>query len=155
MSKPDWSNAPEDATHYHPQDDGYVEHWFKPGHFCVLGFESDGWRKDPSGHTVTARMVARPDPETAPKLSQAAFPSPGVVLNPDGHNPQQQGAYEGMSLRDYLAAKAMNASLSACSGEKFANQLWGRSIDLNMSILEVIALDSYALADAMLAERAK
>lgn len=32
-------------------------------------------------------------------MTQAAFPSPGVVL-PNG---RQQGAYEGMSLRDYAA----------------------------------------------------
>jgi len=36
----------------------------------------------------------------------AAFPSPGVVLT-SAPDERQQGAYEGMSLRDYFAAKAL------------------------------------------------
>lgn len=38
----------------------------------------------------------------------SAFPSPGVVLD-DVAGKRQQGAYEGMTLRDYFAAKAMHA----------------------------------------------
>jgi hypothetical protein len=40
-----------------------------------------------------------------------AFPSPGVVLTNQGGLPQQQGAYAGMTLRDYFAAKAMQTLL--------------------------------------------
>lgn len=137
----DWSKAPEDATHYHPAVFGYVEHWYKQDHFCVLGFESDGWRHDYRSNTSGA-MVARPVDQKRSIPATAAFPSPGVVLNPGGHNPQQQGAYEGMSLRDYLAAKAMAGCLS--------------SMDPLISYdAPGIARGAYALADAMLAERAK
>ena len=69
-----------------------------------------------------------------------AFPSPGVILR----NGNQQGAYAGMSLRDYFAAKAlpglMGRSWSPLTGDDLVNQ-W--------------AVSAYAMADAMLAERAK
>ena len=46
----DWSKAPEGATHYHPMTcqvgGGVSDHWFKPGFFCVVGFESNGWVPD-------------------------------------------------------------------------------------------------------------
>lgn len=41
----------------------------------------------------------------------AAFPSAGVVIDYD-KNEHQQGAYEGMSLRDYFAAKAMQGMIA-------------------------------------------
>lgn len=64
----------------------------------------------------------------------AAFPSPGVIL--DG---RQQGAYEGMTLRDYFAAKAMQA--------------W--SVGVYSPKEQVCARVAYEVDDAMLAERAK
>lgn len=42
-------------------------------------------------------------------MNPAAFPSPGVVMT-DG---RQQGAYEGMTLRDYFAAAALQGLLAA------------------------------------------
>lgn len=39
----------------------------------------------------------------------SAFPSPGVVMT-DG---RQQGAYEGMTMRDYFAAAALQGMLAA------------------------------------------
>lgn len=73
----------------------------------------------------------------------AAFPSPGVVLKSkfDG-DPYQQGAYEGMSLRDYFAAKAMQALNSGATPH-----------DVKTS-LDYVAEASYQMADAMLKARA-
>jgi hypothetical protein len=53
----------------------------------------------------------------------AAFPSPGVVVieRTDGReHARQQGAYEGMSLRDYFAAKAIQAAV----GNSGTKDLW-------------------------------
>lgn len=69
-----------------------------------------------------------------------AFPSPGVIFTePNTKQQRQQGAYEGMSLRDYFAAKALVGCLST----------------MNPYDPTGIAKGAYALADAMLAERAK
>jgi len=76
--------------------------------------------------------------------NQAAFPSPGVVI-PSGPGsattPYQQGAYEGMTLRDYFAAKAMQAMVNSGTYETGG---WDQ---------RDIAIQSYQMADAMLAER--
>lgn len=69
--------------------------------------------------------------------NQSAFPSPGVVLPHGG----QQGAYEGMSLRDYFAAKAMQSMVTAEYASAVGFAAWSE--------------DAYRMADAMLAERAK
>lgn len=78
---------------------------------------------------------------TRQKDGGQAFPSPGVGLN--GH---QRYAYEGMSLRDYFAAKAMHASMvtpedvaiHAESGDDWVGSL---------------ACMAYRVADAMLKAR--
>ena len=46
----DWSKAPEGTMGFHPQVNGYVDHWVKwdengANWFCVLGFELSGWQK--------------------------------------------------------------------------------------------------------------
>lgn len=79
-----------------------------------------------------------------------AFPSPGVILR----NGNQQGAYAGMSLRDYFAAKfAAAQSVMTSADRDFIKP------DCNypegLTVAERIAQTSYQLADAMLAERAK
>lgn len=68
----------------------------------------------------------------------AAFPSAGVVIDYD-KNEHQQGAYEGMSLRDYFAAKAMQGMCAAP---------YHPASDENM-----LSRDAYAMADSMLAAR--
>lgn len=67
-----------------------------------------------------------------------AFPSPGVVFS----NDSQQGAYEGMSLRDYFAAKALPGILTSVMSDECHNWL---PVDF--------ANESYKIADAMLAKR--
>lgn len=75
-------------------------------------------------------------------INPHAFPSPGVVIDHCSAQ-QQQGAYEGMSLRDYFAAQAMQGYFSR------PELLHEVGNDTNL------AKEAYALADAMLAERAK
>lgn len=80
----------------------------------------------------------------------AAFPSPGVAVSDGRGDLLQQGAYEGMSLRDYFAAKAMAACISNapnCSqdiGRIGAHQWLKKQADY-----------AYYAADAMLEARSK
>ena len=62
-----------------------------------------------------------------------AYPVPGL---------QNDEAFNGMSLRDYFAAQALQGSLSALSENSPHNPSW-------------LAKWAYDMADAMLAERAK
>jgi hypothetical protein len=73
----------------------------------------------------------------------AAFPSPGVVLGVGG-NMHQQGAYEGMTLRDYFAAAASQGLLTKLLLESNVDDFPDKH-----------AMACYAIADAMLMERAK
>lgn len=73
-----------------------------------------------------------------------AFPSPGVVLQ----NGQQQGAYEGMTLRDYFAAKAMQAHIVASI--KVLSKAYVNEPD---AVTPIIAQAAYEQADAMLKAR--
>ncbi len=143
MSKIDWSKAPSDATHHHPQTKLITEHWYRKGFFCNVGFEMDGWQKDICP-LENAPYSERPADQERSMPATAAFPSPGVVLSPGSHNPQQQGAYEGMSLRDYFAAKAMQALIEGALAS-----------DSDFPHGENVSGRAYAYADAMLAERAK
>ena len=69
----------------------------------------------------------------------SAFPSPGVVL-PRGTT---QGAYDGMTLRDYFAAQALNGILSGpASREGVPMKEWFDAPEA-----------AYRLADAMLEAR--
>ena len=67
----------------------------------------------------------------------AAFPSPGVVIPGTGSNSRHQGAYEGMTLRDYFAAKAMAAIIL-------------NEVDCTF---DALAGRAYLVADAMLQAR--
>ena len=45
----DWSKAPEGTMGFHPQANGYVDHWVKwaengDNWFCTCGFEECGWQ---------------------------------------------------------------------------------------------------------------
>ena len=55
--------------------------------------------------------------------------------------PTQVASYEGMTLRDYFAAKAMQVVLYQC--DCFPDEDWRMGV----------ALDSYKMADAMLRAR--
>ena len=67
-----------------------------------------------------------------------AFPRPDMIV--EGH---VGGGSDGMTLRDYFAAKAMAAALSEVG------------VDTALTSDEELAAASYQLADAMLKERAK
>lgn len=63
-----------------------------------------------------------------------------------GYPPVGNGEVDGMSLRDYFAAKAMQG---------MATSIDGMSMYVIIESIPVVASISYAIADAMLAERAK
>lgn len=66
--------------------------------------------------------------------SDTAFPSHGTM---------GEVVERGMSMRDYFAAQAMPAMISMC---QYPDGTWNE---------DTVAQNAYALADAMLAERAK
>ena len=63
--------------------------------------------------------------------------------------PYEDIRYRGMSLRDYFAAKAMNAQLMIAIAKPGA--LGAK--DAEHSFAQYIAYNAYKIADAMLAER--
>ena len=64
-------------------------------------------------------------------------------------NPEQ-GGDAGMSLRDWFAGQALAATITATSAGQH-NTLNGKPV--GMSIYDAMAMDAYALADAMLRAR--
>lgn len=79
--------------------------------------------------------------------SKTAFPSTQYAngVSPTGHS-------EGMTLRDYFAAKAMAAMYVA----SFEWEPTGEARELyHMAIMEEMAMDAYGIADAMLKAREK
>lgn len=69
-----------------------------------------------------------------------AFPIPGLHADPD---------FNGMTLRDYFAAKAISGALSTATGLESVDD------DTLRAAFASGAKHAYMLADAMLAERAK
>ena len=62
----------------------------------------------------------------------------------------------GMTLRDYFAAKAMQALVTVAMGREGGANIIIKTAELSkMSEAELFADTAYELADAMLAERAK
>lgn len=80
----DWSKAPADATHYHPMKAGYVDHWIKPGFFCVVGFEIIGWNKS----LVDAMEFAVERPALSTWTGEG-LPPVGAVCEFAGFNPEE------------------------------------------------------------------
>jgi hypothetical protein len=76
---------------------------------------------------------------TTPKDGGPAFPVPAPVCS--GPNNSWEYPSDGMTLRDYFAAKAMQALISNARFEKASYQQF--------------AFNAYYTADAMIAERAK
>jgi hypothetical protein len=75
----------------------------------------------------------------------------GSAFPKAGHHQNGNGQVEGMSLRDYFAAKAMQA-LVASLGQHSVSGAGGSAM---YGTPEIHARSAYAYADAMLAERAK
>ena len=71
--------------------------------------------------------------------NEPAFPQ---VKTP-GYDGVPMAAFDGLSIRDYFAAKAMQASLA----------IYARNFDA--SFMSHVATQAYCLADAMIAERAR
>lgn len=81
----------------------------------------------------------------------AAFPSPGVVVPDDmgASGVHQQGAYEGMELRDWFAGKAMAAMIGA---ENTWRDYDFKPVD-GLSVGMNSCLCAYHLADMMMVAR--
>lgn len=62
-------------------------------------------------------------------------------------------AVSGMSLRDYFAAKAMQAGLSTLQNPSAVDAIVNRASLLGVEVEQMFADDSYRMADAMLAAR--
>lgn len=85
------------------------------------------------------------------KDNQPAFPCriPGKIKTaPNGMMHQEETMHEGLTIRDYFAAKAMDAIL-----HKYFNV--GETAESLIEGCEVMAALCYDIADAMLKERDK
>jgi len=90
------------------------------------------------------------------KTGGAAFPSPGVIRQDGVH----QGAYGGMTLRDYFAVRASEEDILAHSSKGFVEEYITESIDGFKRVSTRWATRTreqarYHYADAMLKERNK
>lgn len=82
----------------------------------------------------------------------SAFPSPGIVFS----NDSQQGAYEGMTLRAYIATKCCAAMVSSIKDDAGYCRLRGIAMAHGLdSVSEFFAMESCKQADALIAELAK
>ena len=83
-----------------------------------------------------------------------AFPRPNTVHWDSAYeSPVGDEGTEGMTLRDYFAAEAMQAMLSEGFVDDIPNPDYVR-LDKN-TLAEAVAQSSYKFADAMLAQREK
>lgn len=87
----------------------------------------------------------------------SAFPRPLSVSHGSVADHQYSACeQDGMSLRDYFAAKAMHAELNTAGAfEGPAQALADEAARTGRTIEQQIAFNAYKLADAMLAEREK
>lgn len=86
-----------------------------------------------------------------------AFPSSPVI---DGNGEKLRPAdigCEGMTLRDYFAAKTLASSANVVPASAWQCVRWAIGLQYRSCLLDPAHLsrNAYALADAMLAERAK
>lgn len=88
----------------------------------------------------------------------AAFPSAkGFSAGSSGYGANTNYKFtdrdQGMSLRDYFAAKAMQGMVASIDSQENLDRLRSWSKSQGMSLSEFIARDSYKQADAMIAVR--
>ena len=78
-SKIDWSNAPEDATHYQAETHGVFECWLKPGHSVRVSRREQDWREDGyADDLIATSAIKRP-------WSGEGLPPVGVVCMANGY----------------------------------------------------------------------
>lgn len=93
-------------------------------------------------------------------INPPAFSRPSSAdINHNTDNPIERPAQEGMTLRDYFAAKAMQSLITAANDTMIANINQGIPIEMaTVHFDKSIALTvpaAYHMADLMLAERTK
>lgn len=86
-----------------------------------------------------------------------AFPTTRMENINEGSGPPAyvEGSFPGMSLRDYFAAKAMQALLTGMLGLPGAEAVAKAATSANVSEESFVASVAYGFAEAMLIERAK
>lgn len=84
--------------------------------------------------------------------SPAAFARPRSADPEEFHNPETYHAQEGMTLRDYFAAKAMASLITEADDDMRG---WLDDHGEGISSVKALALASYYIADVMLVERTK
>jgi hypothetical protein len=85
------------------------------------------------------------------RIAALLAPKDGGPAIPIGSGDARDGT--GMSLRDYLAAKAMQGIVSSIDSEENYERLRGHAKAQGLTLSQWIARDSYKQADAMLAVR--
>lgn len=91
-----------------------------------------------------------------PAFPMTEYHGKGMSLDQASKLYEYSGPYYGMSLRDYFAAKAMQVEFeTACRSRANARALGEAAAANGMTIEQRVAFNAYAVADAMLAERAK
>ena len=110
-----------------------IQKWICPR--CTHGWESETFEGCP---VCDAGAIRKPDPTGGPAFP---FVEPAEVCS----------VSTGMILRDYFAAKAMQA-IFAGPGATMVAECDGRYDETNWSA--IVALNAYEMADAMLAARA-
>lgn len=95
-------------------------------------------------------------PETTSAGGKKPRPNGGSAFPTDGFKYSlEHGDHQtGMSLRDYFAAKALPAIISASSAGQHSAGV-ARGMPPDATIEDAIAADAYAIADAMLLARDK
>ena len=81
-----------------------------------------------------------------------AFPTPRLEMNDEGVVTAFAVMADGMTLRDYFAAKAMQSILR---GYDVVNSFEDEEVDDPEGMPNLIAQDAYVMADAMLEARKK
>jgi hypothetical protein len=93
----------------------------------------------------------------AKRTGGPAFPRPASEFTQSGtlaDGNEAVGAQDGMSLRDYFAAKALHAAIIAMSNfEPGLEQTRAEATRRGVSLDELLATQAYITADAMLAAR--
>ncbi len=115
----------------------------RPGDYIIQGVENELYPCKPDIFQQTYERVEEQQEMIGLKNGGPAFPISGIGIDQAGNNIV---LYDGMTLRDYFAAKAMQAIIGKVDAIIKSE---------NPNRERAIAFGAYAYADAMLAEKEK
>lgn len=87
------------------------------------------------------------------KHNEPAFPSVNVVIPPPGHFYISPVAHDGMTLRDYFAAAALQGLCAALVDDKARQMHCDNAAENGISAKAQVAKAAYEYADALLSSR--